>query len=313
MHEFKLVFLEHEDWPEWFTLGFYQGSGRKYPPRLILGIAKEPLHRLVAQLPKYHLIDVCKKGLQECGIEANFLLNIDRPWGFGGVLEPYRWASRDDGHQFVEYSILIPQVEKDAGKCKNCDGEGRDTDDWECIRCLGTGRERAIELGVLNRITATLQVLMVVLDKPDKELLVGINTKRKQLLSLATSFNRGNAYISAVLARPFGDYVRTLSEQELPEVKAAIKRVYLWMFPQYKRFGDFHYRAYVAQNGQLIIDVPGDACGLYVDGLSDSLHEISGPIERKCHNVDGYHQQLALLSGLAAFTGTARKNLYPKT
>jgi hypothetical protein len=130
-------------------------------------------------------------------------------------------------------------------------------------------------------------------------------------LSVLTSFGGGSAFISAVLSRPFGDYVRLLSKQELPEVKAAIKSVYLHMFPRYRRFDDFHFRAYVHQHGQLIIDVPGEACGLYVDGMSRSLKEASGPIELDCHNVDSPAQQLTLLSGLAALAGMTRGNLYP--
>lgn len=123
--------------------------------------------------------------------------------------------------------------------------------------------------GAIGRIAATLSVLGdIFLSSPDKKWLAGIDTKKKQLLSIFTGFatQGSDAYIGAILSRAFGDYLRSISGQELPEVKAAIKSVYLHMFPPYERFGDFHFRAGVHNNGQLIIDVPGDACGLYVDG-----------------------------------------------
>ena len=125
----------------------------------------------------------------------------------------------------------------------------------------------------LDCIAATLCVLGGILEMPAKEWLAGIDTARKQLLTVQTNFERGRAFIVATLSRTFGDYVRSLSNHELPEVKAAIKSVYLHMFPSNKRFGDFHFRADVHRNGQLILSVPGDACDLAVDGFSNSLRE----------------------------------------
>lgn len=307
MYEYSHVFLEHEDWPEWFTLDFQPGLGRNDPPRLLLGIARELLLRLPTHLRNFLPADH-KEAFEKRGLDAEFLFDVDKPWGVGGVLVPHRRTSRDDGQKIVEYSITIPRIEVIAGDCENCGGSGKDTY-FNCMRCDGTGKEIVMEWGAVNRIAATLSILGLMLDKPDKELLVGVHTKKKQLLSVTTFFGEGQANITAVLSRSFGDYLRKLSEQDLPEVKAAIKSAYLHMFPRYKRFGDFHFRANVRRNGQLIIDVPGDACGLYVDGFSRSLQETSGPMELDCHNVDGFHQQLALLSGLAALAGMARKSL----
>jgi len=245
-----------------------------------------------------------KKGLQECGIEVDFLLDVDKPWGFGGILEPHRQrASSDERHRFIEYSIAIPRLEKDIGECEDCGGK-REVDGIECFHCMGTGRKTVIEWNVINRIAATLHVLGFVLNKPDKKLLIGIDTKRKQLLSLQTFFASRNAPIGATLSRAFGDYVRSLSGQELPEVNAAIKNAYLHMFPRRRRFSRFESCVY--EKGQLIVGIPGDSCGLYVGGTSKSLHEASGPMELDCHNVDGPDQQLTLLCGLAKLAGMAR-------
>jgi len=305
----EYVHLGHEDCPEWFTLDLARVSDNPVP-LLILGIVEEPLHRLVVELPKYRALGACKELLKECGAEIDFLFDIDKPWGFGGVLEPYQRANRDGRYKLIEYAVSIPQVEKDAGACRDCNGKNKD-DYGDCLHCMGTGRETVLERAGVDRIAATLCVLASVTEFPKKELVAGINTKQQQLLSLKMGFGWGRAYIGADLSSTFSDYLRRISGQGLPAVEAAIKSIYLHMFPGYKKFADFSFRANVRNGGQLIIDVPGDACGLYVDGFSRSLTDPSEAMKLDCHNVDGHHQQLTLLCGLAAVSGMARKNLYP--
>jgi len=113
MGQLQFVFLEFEDWPEWFTLDFLPAT-ETVAPRLLLGIAEGPLRRFVADLlPKYRLFDVYQKRLEECHIQADFSFDVDKPWGFGGVLEPYRQSGRI-AEGFLEYAISIPQIEKDV-------------------------------------------------------------------------------------------------------------------------------------------------------------------------------------------------------
>lgn len=314
MQEFDFVHLERDDFPEWFTLDLVQGIDPTVlplplppVPLLILGIAEGVLPNLIDLLSKYSWLDGCQKRLGEYDITTSFLLDVDKPWGFRGVLNPYQ---RLDHAGIIKYAIPIPQIEKDVGECENCGGTAED-DGWDCIHCNKTGRETAHDWDTLDCIAATLCVLGKILDMPDKKWLASVSTARRQLLTVRTNFERGRAFIGATLSRTFGDYVRSLSNHGLPEVEAAIKSVYLHMFPSYRRFDDFHYRASVHRNGQLILSVPGDACDLAVDGFSNSLKEASGPLKLGCHNVDGHHQQLALLSGLAALSGMARKSLYP--
>ncbi len=313
MQELSSVFLDHEDWPEWFTLDLIQGLDPTVlplplpVPLLILGIAEEPLKRLVVDLQKYSMVDDCKKRLKEYEVEADFLLNINKPWGFAGVLNPYHRQGRTG---IREYAIPIPQVEKDAGVCTTCDGEGYEWDlQWDCLNCNKTGRRTVHDWDAVDCISATLCVLGTILCMPDKKLVARTEAARKQLLTVQTHFERGRALIGATLSGPFSDYLRSLSGQELPEVKAAMRSVYLQMFPRYARFGDSSFKADVHRNGQLIIDVPGNACGLGVDGFSNN--RTSGPLKLHDHNVDGHHQQLTLLCGLAAVSGMARKSLYP--
>ena len=97
MQEFDFVHLGDEDVPEWFTLDLIQGVDPtvlplSFPPvpLLIVGIAERTLLQLVDILPKYSWLDGCQKRLGEYDIMANFLLDIDKPWGFRGVLNPYQ-------------------------------------------------------------------------------------------------------------------------------------------------------------------------------------------------------------------------------
>jgi len=304
-HDFPVVFLNHEDCREWFALDYQSAMGTD-TPRLIIAFAESALRKYAAELPTMTPIEHCKKRLAEYGITTEFLLDVDRPWGFGGVLKPQ--LSEEKG--ILKYSIAIPRVKKDVGACRSCSGKGQ-RDRMECVYCFGTCREMVNDWDNLDRITASLAVLSVLLDKPNVELVMDCTSNREQLVSFQTNFEHGRAFIGADLSRTFGNYIRTLSGKQLPVVKAAMESSYLQMFPGHERYGSYSFSASVREGGQLLMGVPGDACGLFVDGFDRSIKELSGPMELNCHNVDGHHQQLALLCGLAALCGMAQKHLYP--
>lgn len=309
--EFGSVRIGYDDWPEWFTLDFLPANADGAAPGLLLGIAEKPLHLFAEKLKIHTVVGHFESILEEeYEINARFLIDMEKPWGFGGVLEPYQ-GTGPISNRFAEFRINVPQIEKDVGICSYCDGKSEDEHGVECLRCSGTGRETVREWEAIDRISATFGILGLLLDMPDMKWLDDLDPKHRQLLSLRMFFGKGNAVIGAGLSREFSDYLRSRSDQELPEVRAAIKSVYHYMFPGYKKFGDFWFKARIMSHGQLAIDVPGDACGLYVDGMSEGLRNVSRPFELDCHNVDGHHQQLALLSGLAALCGVARKELYP--
>ena len=313
MAELNCVFLQLENHPEWFTLDFLPKVPPTNTPGVLIGIANASLDWLIANQERYSVREWCEKLLSEYGINVNFLADASKPWGFGGVLKPYiRHGIKTHDESFSEYVVLIPQVEKETGNpCPVCDGTGKDDmADTDCLRCSGTAKEMYMDWGELDCLAATLCTLGAIIDTPFEEALTGVSSTKQQLLSVRTNFERGRAFIGSVLASPFADYLRAISNQDLPSVRAAMKESYLRMFPGYKRFGDFGFQAHVRDRGQLILDVPGDACGLFVDGFSSSLREVSGPMELSCHNVDGHHQQLTLFVGLAALCGIVRGELY---
>lgn len=298
------VFLVHRYCPEWFRLGFEPAAHATDVPRLIISFSEGPLRRAIGELPMYAPVERNRAQLASYGIATTFLLDLGKPWGFGGVFEPQ--PSTEAG--MLRYSIAVPRVDKDLGACRRCDGKG-EVEGMSCFRCIASGRATEKDWDAIDRVSATLDVLRILLDKPRAALVENPDMKRGQLVALNVHFGRGRAFIGAQLSETFGDYLRTLAPGDLPLVRAALKSAYLQMFPTHSTFGDHSYRASFRHNGQLLIDVPGDACGLYVDGFDVKP---SGAMELSCHNVDGHHQQLALLCGLAALCGQAHKHLYPR-
>lgn len=68
------------------------------------------------------------------------------------------------------------------------------------------------------------------------------------------------------------------------------------------------FRAYITDDGRFFFSCPGNACDLaiYPEG---SYRDLEFPVEFSCHNLDTALQQLTLLSGLAALSDLARKDM----
>ena len=58
------------------------------------------------------------------------------------------------------------------------------------------------------------------------------------------------------------------------------------------------------KNGRLIMNCPGDACGIHPENWYE---ENDKGYEFNCHNVDSPMQQITLLAGLAALHDEARR------
>jgi len=303
--ELEFACLQLEDYPECFTLDFDPGIPEN-SPRILLGVAKNLLDWIINILEKTPVFEQYTKMLGPQGVSSKFLCDTKVPWGFGEVIIP----TKSEG-EFMEFSMNIPPVEENAGPCTDCDGSGENkTYGVECIRCMGGGIEWDLDWQRVTCLSATFSLLSTFLHNPHKDILPRLS-KNRQLLSVQTYYSKESSFIGAVLSSSFGSFLRHRSNTDLPYVREATKLAYLKMFPSYARFDERSgYEAYIRDNGQLIINVPGDACGLFVDGFSDSLHENAGPMELSCHNVDSPVQQIALLAGLAALSGKARKILY---
>ncbi len=154
MSEDRIVSLDHENSPEWFYLDFLPVD----PPCILIGIAHPPLRWLKENLAKYRIREMCEKRLGE-----EFLADYHQPWGFGGILVPYK---HKPGAPFLEYTITIPPFETlTEQKCSECKGRGK-RDGMNCLYCDGVGKKMERDWTRVNRVAATLMVLGAIIDKP---------------------------------------------------------------------------------------------------------------------------------------------------
>ena len=73
-----------------------------------------------------------------------------------------------------------------------------------------------------------------------------------------------------------------------------------------KAFYNESFKAFVQKEARLIIDCPGDACGIHPDIYFEGV----GGGSFGCHNVDQMFQQLSLLAGLSKVHSMAREAGY---
>lgn len=310
MTELTMVSLEVEPhWPEWFSLDYSPSDDHTSTPFLLIGFNRFALGNFIANPPPMRYINILREELVKCEADAVFSSDPGKVWGFGEVIKPYQQAVTP-GDSLTWYHVPIPQVEKETGKkCKACKGKVRDVETgMDCLFCDRSGKETIMDWKGVHHVCATLSFLSLLFSHPQKTWVENIHTRRYQLLSLEVFFREGCAPLRAVLSEDFGNFLRSRSQTILPHVKEALKTAYLQMVPSYARFDDFHFKAHIYDGGQLILDVPGSACGLYVDGFDESLRSCTGPMKLSDHNVDSGIQQLSLVCGLASLTGIVRKS-----
>lgn len=306
----EIVSVGHENSREWYKLGFLPAIKNDGVPGILLGMSETSIMSLLEKFPNFFYEDSVKT-LKYNGVEAEFLTDLNKPWGFGGVLRPYQNPdATKQSRLFREYVIDIPETERETDTCKNCDGIGEDDSGFNCFCCGGDGKGRSISWTGLQLVAATLYTLSPILDSPYKEWVNGVASKKNQLLSITNNYEEGRTFISADLSIEFSNYLRSRSMTNLTAVVEATKETFLRMFPSYKKFGDYHFVAEIREKGQLIIGVPGDACGIYVDGMSGALSDPTKSFELDCHHIDNIHQQITCLAGLACLAGIARRDLH---
>jgi len=76
-----------------------------------------------------------------------------------------------------------------------------------------------------------------------------------------------------------------------------------------ERYLNFGFKAYMLRKGGVVLDVPGNACGIYNPPEHDYGLPRKEGCKFECHNVDSPMQQLTLLVGLAMLHDKARKEI----
>lgn len=212
---------------------------------------------------------------------------------------------------FNEFSIKLPRVERLSAKpCEGCDGTGKDHSRWDnrCFYCDGAGRKQEYDWRTVLAISASFSVFSSLAfspawgdgpeDPPDKA----------QLLTLQTITRPGahGGSLGGMLSIPLVMWLsRFPANTAFRFVEGAMKIAYWRMFGQ-KKYTMQEFRAWLRDDfGGLLLDCPGDACGLHP---SDHFHSRSlRGYAFSCHNVDTAAQQLTLIAGLAALCDLARR------
>lgn len=246
------------------------------------------------------------RGLKERFNLKDFLTDFTGDFGFGGV---FKNCGQDS--EFIKFNIDIPIIESKDGKCDGCDGTGENKDLGECTYCDGSGDKFKYDWNLSYSISASFTVLLTFLYTIENE----VESKLLQLLEVDTITSEGihGGSLGGQFSIPLVNWLKKFkSSEDIPEIKKAMRRVYKHMFCNNIKYVGMDFRVGFgsSRNGRIIIDCPGDACGIHPAEVycSDRDNEDIG-YNFSCHNVDSPAQQLTLLVALAALHDRVRKEI----
>jgi len=214
----------------------------------------------------------------------------------------------------------IPRIRIPTGKsCTACKGKRVDpiTRTQKCFDCSGTGKGYIFDWKGAEALSATLSVFTTLAQLFEYET-YGKNTERDvieipQLITLQTITRRGAMHGGSLGGSYSTDMISWLSRAELTTIPEAIDAMQATWARMWKRVTDFEkrhsFRAGCYHHPQqLLIDCPGNACGLH-QGTDFDFKGNAGGYDFECHNVDSPAQQLTLITALAAIEDRARREL----
>lgn len=179
---------------------------------------------------------------------------------------------------------------------------------WRCNLPKGAGEITQEQWQQVYAISATLNLLSIVVNRADKDR--GDTVPQLFELHLITKKQDYGGGLEVSLARAFIPWISAQDEQvHHPKVEPYMKAAFEHMWLKYKEI--FHlYDSYFARFEKpkwVSLIVPGNACGLTPDD-DHFLHTGSNRGYRlRPHNTDNPFQQIALLMGIAAMHDEARK------
>jgi len=207
--------------------------------------------------------------------------------------------------EFTEFDIEIPVLKKETNEiCEHCGGKG-----WDeyfqrpCSWCDGSKHKILYDWKPLTAISASLQLLTSMTEIFDKK----ISAENNQLLTfqLICGKDMGGFPIGGAYGIDFCGWLDSFpAHYQFDQVIHAMAEVHAHIYKSEVDFWDF--QAYVEESAWLIINCPGDACGLHP---SDSYRKPGEGRNFSCHNLDNAIQQIDLLIGLAVLSDEARKEI----
>lgn len=215
------------------------------------------------------------QGVTEWPGYSSFALDLEKSWGFDGLITPSPCADGD----------MIQ---------------------WEALWSNGTLADQR----VAARLSATLSLLAEAFRALAYKQYEGSQMEQEMLflplLTLSGGFQPG---IGCTYSAKVRDRFRAWGDRELPEVRQLMRSVYLKMSGESaERINEWDVDAEVSGGYRLLLKVPGMASDICSD-----MHHMTreGPIELHGHNIDSPVQQLALFAGLIKVAQMVDRNQPP--
>ena len=188
-------------------------------------------------------------------------------------------------------------------RCDSCNGSKVEPYDRKtpCIFCNGTGKAHEYHWHRAEAVAASLGVLLVSMEYTDIE----THDARPQLMTVYGYPHRGSCSIGGTFSTPLVRWLRSFPRHtSFPEIEQVMIAVHHRMTGRKREERYFRATIYGSQ-GELGLDVPGDACGVHAcESRSDERgYDIT------CHNLNTPVQHLSLLAGLAALHDLAEARI----
>ncbi len=237
-------------------------------------------------------------------------ITADTEIGFG--FDPCRLLRRGSQGDFAVFAMHLPQIEFEAGACRECKGKKRSK--WDkCLYCGGSRKTYEFQHKLGTIATLNLSLLLMKLSFPE---LRRIETAHKQLMTVevVVADRAMHGYplwgaVSPEMARWIGECdVQT----DLPLVRSAMEKAMVRMVPSMgvRKIFASEFQAWIEPEGVFHFKVPGNCACLSPDYTARTCLKENCGYDFGSHNVDGPAQQLPLLVGLISLWEMARKSLY---
>ncbi|MEI6420166.1 MAG: hypothetical protein WCO30_00905 [bacterium] len=294
--------LHYEDIPRWYTLTIDNETG--FP---CIKIADDVL----AKLPGPHRPEVIVCFSKDLAINLEDFPFYEGPtaetFGFGQSLKK---IGRTDGQTTFRLELpIIRQLTDNV--CPQCRGKRLGKHERHHCYCNGSGKESKVDWEKAFALSASVTLLASALWLAQETERTQLSDK-KQLLTLNLIVERGThgGSLGGDFSPSFINFLKTFDEKHhFESVRIAMTRAYQHMWrpnnpKQDSRYERHQFSAWQSLPGNLILDVPGDACGIHPSPDVRKIAENDG-CEWTCHNVDSPLQQLTLITGLAAMCDLA--------
>ncbi len=226
---------------------------------------------------------------EDLEIDSEFNGEYLNGFGFGNGL--YRELSKG----MIIYSPRLPRYKMET--CSNCKGSGRHDPifgDEKCFCCNGTGNEAKTQWRDILILRANLKLLFEALNYDEYSIGKGAKVPDMRIKLTVAKPDMHSASIQIPFKETVLLWLQGISENKRIEIKevnnAMIKAGDL--MSKVREFTKHSFQTY-CQNGSLVMNVPGNATGIYLgsfEGFPDTMN---------CHNMDTGAQQLSILAGLA--------------